>query len=609
MAINFPSTPSLNDIHSHNGVSYQWDGSTWKAVGNTSIYTLPTASSTVLGGIKVGTRLTINAGVLEADVQGGTYADADVDTHLNQSNPTSGHVLSWNGSDYAWVAADTGASVTVSDNAPAGPSAGDLWWDSDNGRLKVYYTDATPDSQWVDTSPLGDSSTIGADNTSISVTDTNGNGTITVTTEGTSRWTWNDNGHLKPAVSGAVGSVAGFDIGNSSYKVREFHCSSANITPLNGITTTQLTASGDVTIDTDVLKVDTSQNRVGIGTASPNSLLHLYQPNDAVYMTFDNGQHNIEYWVGTTGITAGFFIEQGSSNNSLLTADASDYVSLYGAGTKRFETTTDGVKLSGGLQDKDGNLGTSGQILSSTGTELDWIDAPASGGSPGGSNTQLQINDNGAFGGCNIEYNPTHLDGGLEWANASGTPGAAIRVYHSSISGGDNSMIFYTGGGLLGTLNMRIFNNSVTVYGALTKGSGSFKIPHPLPALKDTKDLVHSFIEGPQCDNLYRGKVDLVGGTATVNLDTKSDMTTGTFVALNRDVQCFTTNETGWTAVKGSVSGNILTITAQDNTCTDTISWMVVGERQDDNIKSSILTDATGKLIMEPNQIPLPPTS
>ena len=86
-------------------------------------------------------------------------------------------------------------------------------------------------------------------------------------------------------------------------------------------------------------------------------------------------------------------------------------------------------------------------------------------------------------------------------------------------------------------------------------------------------------------------------------------MTAGTFVALNRDVQCFTTNESGWTAVKGSVSGNTLTITAQDNSCTDTISWMVIGERQDDNIKSSSLTDANGKLIMEPNQIPLPPTS
>ena len=33
-----------------------------------------------------------------------SYTNTDVDTHLNQSNPTSGYVLSWNGSDYAWVA-------------------------------------------------------------------------------------------------------------------------------------------------------------------------------------------------------------------------------------------------------------------------------------------------------------------------------------------------------------------------------------------------------------------------------------------------------------------------------------------------------------------------
>ena len=32
-----------------------------------------------------------------------SYGNSDVDSHLNQSNPTSGYVLSWNGSDYAWV--------------------------------------------------------------------------------------------------------------------------------------------------------------------------------------------------------------------------------------------------------------------------------------------------------------------------------------------------------------------------------------------------------------------------------------------------------------------------------------------------------------------------
>jgi hypothetical protein len=47
-----------------------------------------------------------------------------------------------------------GASVTVSTTAPVSPSAGDLWWDSEEGKLKIYYTDANS-SQWVDASAAG----------------------------------------------------------------------------------------------------------------------------------------------------------------------------------------------------------------------------------------------------------------------------------------------------------------------------------------------------------------------------------------------------------------------------------------------------------------------
>lgn len=44
-----------------------------------------------------------------ADQTGGSgYADSDVDTHLNTSTATSGQVLSWDGADYAWVADQTG---------------------------------------------------------------------------------------------------------------------------------------------------------------------------------------------------------------------------------------------------------------------------------------------------------------------------------------------------------------------------------------------------------------------------------------------------------------------------------------------------------------------
>lgn len=42
-----------------------------------------------------------------------------------------------------------GSSVTVSDTAPSSPAAGDLWWDSTIGQLRIYYSDGTS-SQWVD---------------------------------------------------------------------------------------------------------------------------------------------------------------------------------------------------------------------------------------------------------------------------------------------------------------------------------------------------------------------------------------------------------------------------------------------------------------------------
>jgi len=45
-----------------------------------------------------------------------------------------------------------GGAVTVSNTAPVSPSDGDLWWNSEYGRLFVYYNDVDS-SQWVDASP------------------------------------------------------------------------------------------------------------------------------------------------------------------------------------------------------------------------------------------------------------------------------------------------------------------------------------------------------------------------------------------------------------------------------------------------------------------------
>ena len=169
-AITFPNTPTAGDQHTVNGITYTFTDGTWVAVGQSNFYTLPIGSPTVLGGVKGGgTGITIaNDGVISSSVsslsnitdsaQGvnvtGKVATTDgididtggninaagtsvdfgsatisfsgatisglsskvndwVDTHLNQSGPTDGHVLSWDTSanggngDYAWVAQTT----------------------------------------------------------------------------------------------------------------------------------------------------------------------------------------------------------------------------------------------------------------------------------------------------------------------------------------------------------------------------------------------------------------------------------------------------------------------------------------------------------------------
>jgi hypothetical protein len=145
-------------------------------------------------------------------------------------------------------------------------------------------------------------------------------------------------------------------------------------------------------------------------------------------------------------------------------------------------------------------------------------------------------------------------------------------------------------------------DGAVAVAGALSKGSGSFKIDHPLPSMTDTHHLIHSFAESNETLLLYRGSVTLVAGQATVDLDDAAGMSTGTWALLCREAQCFTTNETGWKHVRGSVSGSTLIIDCEESDCTDTISWLVVANRQDAHIMETAWTDEDGRPIVEPEK-------
>jgi len=313
---------------------------------------------------------------------------------------------------------------------------------------------------------------------------------------------------------------------------------------------------------TDDLKFNDSA-AILLGTDSDMQIIH----DGSNSIISDNGTGNLVLRSNASAVEIDFNTDETSA---LFNHNGS--VELYHDNTKRFETTSGGIDVTGTTTTD--NLTVTASAVNFT------VDQTAN---------NLTATFKGAGLGT-MELIGTSSGGFIDMTQGSNDYDVRFGGNNSGGYIANNSASFSISG---------LSGFTATIVGALSKSSGSFKISHPLESKKDTHHLFHSFVEGPQCDNLYRGKIELSNGSATVNLDTKSGMTDGTFVALNRDVQCFTTNETGWTAIKGSVSGNVLTITAQDSSCTDTISWLVIGERQDDEIKASSLTDDDGNLVVE----------
>ena len=143
---------------------------------------------------------------------------------------------------------------------------------------------------------------------------------------------------------------------------------------------------------------------------------------------------------------------------------------------------------------------------------------------------------------------------------------------------------------------------SVFVGGTLSKGSGTFDIEHPL----DTNSrLIHSFIEGPRCDLIYRGTTQLANGTATVNIDSdcvckpESAMRQGTFEALVANPDIFLQNKNSFDQIIGNISGNVLTIVSNNTASNALVSWMVIAERKDSFIREWNRTNSDGYLVTE----------
>jgi len=85
-----------------------------------------------------------------------TFSDS-IDLGNNDLKIAGNTIISNSGE---WLGLDTGSSVTISETPPSSPSNGDLWWDSSESNLYIYYEDGDS-NQWVSATAVAD----GADGT------------------------------------------------------------------------------------------------------------------------------------------------------------------------------------------------------------------------------------------------------------------------------------------------------------------------------------------------------------------------------------------------------------------------------------------------------------
>ena len=114
MAINFPSTSGQatdgSFTHTASGITWAWDGTTWKAEGVTSSYTLPTAAANTKGGVKIGSGLTMTSETLSADASAITVQEE------GSSQSTAATTLNFVGSNVTATGTGSTKTITVGDS-------------------------------------------------------------------------------------------------------------------------------------------------------------------------------------------------------------------------------------------------------------------------------------------------------------------------------------------------------------------------------------------------------------------------------------------------------------------------------------------------------------
>lgn len=215
MAVNFPNSPSNGDQVTFENVTYTYNATkgVWQSTAAAAnaysrflvsgqpqivagsanaVFTLVSGTGITLTSNNVTDSLTISSGNQDAYLQVANL-QPQLDKYLQVANSTSfattssldaylqvananfvtqatldGYLQVANSTSFATTtqldaylqvanSASLGSgntSLTQSDSPPGGPSVGDLWFDTSDPRLYVYYSDGSS-NQWVQTNPAG----------------------------------------------------------------------------------------------------------------------------------------------------------------------------------------------------------------------------------------------------------------------------------------------------------------------------------------------------------------------------------------------------------------------------------------------------------------------
>ncbi|MGC1437889.1 MAG: hypothetical protein WA847_18480 [Terriglobales bacterium] len=272
---------------------------------------------------------------------------------------------------------------------------------------------------------------------------------------------------------------------------------------------------------------------------------------------------------------AGFATSTSTGASGVLGNETATSGQVHGVSGFASSTTTGAVGVTGF------ELATTGQVYGvSGGTNSTTNGAAGVTGYEGATTGVVSgvIGGTASTGGSGVAGYASATSGPAIGVNGQTTsPGGAGGAF-TNLSGGKGLVLIGNGSNFTQVFNVDASGNgfyagNLNVTGKLTKGSGSFKIDHPLdPA---NKYLSHSFVESPDMMNVYNGNVTTDRhGLATVSLPDY-------FEALNGDFryQLTVIGQFAQAIVKQEIENHQFTI--KTNKPLVKVSWQVTGIRHD----------------------------